>query len=408
MLTKDLLQYRIRQGRAHPSFIDARAESLRALADELIRLVARSTGTERAELEQQLGARAQEFERPKIAQGLAKLLLDRVTFEPPSDDARALRAETFDRAAEVLRKLGDGASAQEWERALGSVLPDLERRRADLYADHPNERRVVLWRPIDTTGLLDRYNLALVQGLVMRARRLRVEAPRADALRLRKVLRWVKFCRLVADVVQTDDDWSLDIEGPAEVLSMSRKYGLELAIFTSVVPVFERYRLRAELDFGRGETVLLDLTEKSPLAPPTQPLGHVPEEVDVISRKLEDADWKVELTPTPRVVGLGQACVPDLQLTHRATGAELWVEFFHRWHAKGLERRLEALAHRPEPRLLLAADESLLKDPALRRKVEAHPQAMTFKGFPSERKLRALLEANRERVAGKPRRKRKS
>lgn len=407
MLTKDLLQYRIRKGRAYPSFVDAAEPVLLELASNLISVVDASMGTERVELEQRLAAVAGAFERPRIAQGLAKLLVDRLTFEEPSEEARASRTTLFTRAADTLRALPDGASPEAWETALSAAVPELEARRAGLYADHPNERKAVDWQPLDAAGLLDRYNLALVQGLVMRARRLTVTAQAADVVRLRRVLRWLKFCRLVAEVTADGDDWSIDVEGPAEVLSMSRKYGLQLAMFVSAVPVFERWSLGAELDFGRGAPVRLELDQRSALVAPAQALGHVPEEIGVIARKLEDGDWEVELSPTPRTVGLGSACVPDLSVVHRATKAELWVEFFHRWHRHALDRRLKDLALKPEPRLLLAVDEGLLSDEALRQTITDHPQAMTFKGFPSERKLKALLEANRARAKKPgPRRKR--
>lgn len=406
MLTKDLLQYRIRQGRAHPSFIDTVDPALVEFASEVIALAETAIGTERGEIEQRLAARAGAFERPKVGHGLVKLLLDRVAFEEPSNEARDARSETFDQAAVVLRALPDDATPNDWERALTQAFADIEKRRATLFADHPNERLAVDWRTIDATGLLNAYNLALVQGLVMRARRVTVNARSPDLLRVRKVLRWLKFCRLVADVTPTDDDWQLDVEGPAEVLSMSRKYGLQLAIFVGVVPVLERWSLSAQLEFSHGRPVRLELDERSPLVAPTQALGHVPEEIDVIAKKLEDADWLVDLTPTPRVVGLGSACVPDLTVVHRATKAQLWVEFFHRWHRGALGRRLQELAQKPEPRLLIAVDDALLSDESMRTRITSHPQAMTFKGFPSERKLRALLETNRQRASKKkPRRK---
>lgn len=401
MLTKDLLQYRIRQGRAHPSFVDVADPALLELAAEFIALIDASMGTERAEIEQRLAARASAFERAKVGHGLVKLLLDRIAFEEPSEDARTIRSETFNKGAEALRGLSDDATPEDWERAVSSAFANVAERRSTLYADHPNERLAIDWRPVDATALLNAYNLALVQGLVMRARRVTVHARCPDVLRVRKVLRWLKFCRLVADVTPKDDDWSIDVEGPAEILSMSRKYGLQLAVFVAVVPVFERWTLSAELDFAHGKPVRLELDERSPLVAPIHALGHVPEEIDVIARKLEDADWQVDLTPTPRVVGLGAACVPDLTVVHRATKAQLWVEFFHRWHRGALERRLRELGQKPEPRLLIAVDDALLNDEAMRAQVTSHPQAMTFKGFPSERKLKALLESHRQRMPKK-------
>jgi len=44
-----------------------------------------------------------------------------------------------------------------------------------------------------------------------------------------------------------------------------------------------------------------------------------------------------------------------------------------------------------QPVLVVAVDEALLKDDALRALVEARPQSMTFRGLPSERRMKHLL-----------------
>jgi predicted nuclease of restriction endonuclease-like RecB superfamily len=286
VLTKDLLQYRILKGQVRPRFIDPARPELLALADALCAVPAVGIGADRASLEEQLAACHAGFQPQKLAEGLVKLVLDRMTFEEPSDEAAQLRVESFTAATRLLRALPDDATQEQYEQQLATGLArPLEGIREALYGDHPENRRLIEWKPIGAQQLLERYNLALVQGLVMKARRVEVRALAPDLLRVR---RWLKFCRLVSDVKPEGNDWTIDVEGPAEILSMAKKYGLQLASFVGVVPVLGRYELSAEVVLGRGKPVLLQLDERSGLVSPHDvTLGYIPPEIEVIVKKLQ-------------------------------------------------------------------------------------------------------------------------
>lgn len=377
-----------------PLAIDPTDAELVSLAERLVRVGAEAAGQERSSIDEQLAACGEGFAKPKIAAGLVKLVIDRMTFEEPSDEAARARNESFLIAAKVLRELPDDATPEAFETLLAEALPrPIEEVRAQLYADHPENRRLVEWKEIGAGELLDRYNLAQVQGLVLRAGRVEVRARSPELLRVRKLLRWLKFCRLVADVRQDGDDWSIEVEGPAQILDSPKKYGLQLAMFVAAVPVLERWSLFAEIEFASGRPAVLDIDEKSGLVSPYErALGYVPEEIEVVLRRFEGGEWEPDPTPLPRPCGVSGLCVPDVGFRH-SSGQTVFLEFFHRWHRHALVRRLEDLRTRPDPQLALAVDEHLLSDEALRAEVQAHPQAMLFKGFPSERRIRALLKS---------------
>jgi len=90
-------------------------------------------------------------------------------------------------------------------------------------------------------------------------------------------------------------------------------------------------------------------------------------------------------------MGAAGLCVPDLTLRHRESGREVAVELFHAWHAGALRRRLEELRARPDPDLLLGVERSLVKDPAERALLEAHPQVLLFRGYPSAKRVKEWL-----------------
>jgi hypothetical protein len=392
MLTRELLLFRVQDGKLRPSFVKRGDAGLLALAGELIAEVEAGRGRTRDEVEETLGLRAGAHARPKVARGLVKLLVDRMLFDEPAEGISEARAAAFREAARVLRALPPDATVEGYEARLAEAFPrPLPELREALYADLPGHRRLLGWEALGALELVDRYNLALAQGPLLQARRLTLRARAPELLRVRKVLRWLKFCRLVAEVRRDGEDWALEVEGPGAMLALQKKYGLQLATFLSVVPVLERWQLTAAIESPRRRVTLV-LDDKDPLfTPHTSALGHIPPEVATLAEGFEDADWELDLLPLPRHMGAAGLCVPDLTFRHRQSGREVALELFHAWHAGPLARRLEELRSRPDAGLLLGVDRALAKDTQARAELEAHPQVVLFHGFPSAKKLRARL-----------------
>jgi predicted nuclease of restriction endonuclease-like RecB superfamily len=388
VLTRDLLLFRVREGRLRPSFIKREDPELVALATELISELESAKGQTRDDVEETLSLRAGAFSKPKVARGLVKLLLDRAQFDEPAEGIAETRWERFQVAARILRTLSPDTALESYEAKLAEALPaPLPEVREALYLDLPGRRRLLGWETLKPSELLDRYNLALAQGPLLGARRLTLRARAPELLRVRKLLRWLKFCRLVAEVRRDGDDWALEVEGPGALLSLQKKYGLQLASFLSVVPVLERWELVAEVEASARKRAALVLDHRDPLVSPLpSALGHIPPEVATLAAGFEAAEWELDLTPTPRHMGAKGLCVPDLTFRHRESGREVALELFHAWHAGALARRLTELKTRSDTGLLLGVDRALAKGEE-REALEAHPQVVLFHGFPSARRL---------------------
>ena len=388
MLTRDLLLYRVREGRLRPSFIKREDLELQTLAKDLISELEKARGSTRDDVEETLSLRAGAFSRPKVARGLVKLLLDRAQFDEAAEGISETRWQRFQVAAGILRTLPPDTTLEAYEARLAEALPTpLPEVREALYLDLPGRRRLLGWETLTPGELLDRYNLALAQGPLLGARRLTLRARAPELLRVRKLLRWLKFCRLVAEVRRDGEDWALEVEGPGALLALQKKYGLQLASFLSVVPVLERWELVAEVEASARKRTALVLDHRDPLVSPLpSALGHIPPEVATLAAGFEDAAWEVDLTPLPRHMGASGLCVPDLTFRHRESGREVALELFHAWHAGALARRLTELRTRSDTGLLLGVDRALAKGEE-RQALEAHPQVVLFNGFPSARRL---------------------
>lgn len=363
MLTKELLIHRRVKERIHPHRLDVDESALLELAEGLVSVLAESVGETKDRVVEALGILAAGFPRPKVAKGLVKLVLDRLELEEPSASVSASRLELLQGAARVLRQLPSEASPADYEAALAHALP-LDSVRAGLYSDLPGARLVTEVSPLTAKALLHRYNLAQVQGLILHAEQVTVDVPEAHVLELRRVLRWLRFCRLVSCVEPAELGFRLQVEGPGKVLQGSKRYGLQLAEFVAVVPVLPRFRLSAWVKLRGKRPSELVLDEGSGLVSPhDKALGHVPEELVRAAESLADhPDWRLDPDPPPRHVGAKEMCVPDLAFEHRRTGERYDVELFHRWHAAALGRRLEQLATRAETDLILGVDRSLRVD----------------------------------------------
>ncbi len=394
MLTRELLVYRRVKGNLRPTFVDVKDEDNLALAAGLVQVLEHGVGETRGTLDEAQGVLVGEAKKAKLARGLVKLLQDKCSFEEPGDAAAELRRAAFQASAAALRGLPDDAPlALYLERVAAGLPAPLETCRAQLYDDLGEHRKLLRCQLPTPLALLERYNLAQAQGLVLYAQRLRVRTGTQSQLELRKLLRWLKFSRLVADVRRDGDEWVLQVEGPGAMFDMQKKYGLQLATFLAAVPLLSQFTVEAEVAVPRGATGTLVLDHKEPLrALDRTPLGHIPPEIEVGLAALACERWHIDPLPELRHTGALGMCVPDFGLRDRDSGAAVAVELFHRWHRHALLRRLDELTARPDPGLLLGVDLVLVKDAELSARVLGHPQVFSFNKFPARRRLQPLLD----------------
>ena len=382
MLGRAHLASRTREGRIRPAFVDPAKPALLELAARLVGAAEASVGAPYEEAEEALLA-AGHGAPGKLAGGLAKLVLDGCEVEAADAAHAERRARDLATAAAALRALPDGASRADYEAALAAALDrPLAEVRERLFADLPGRRRVLAVEPLDAPALLDRYNVALVQGLLLHAHRLELAVEDADVARVRRLLRRLRFHRLVLEVV-SEKPLVLGVEGPGAVVGVQKGYGLQLASFFPAVVELARWSLVAELRLPRKPAAELRLDENAGLRVPPSPLPHLPEELRVAAEGLAAQGFEVHVEPAPRHVGVRGLAVPDLRVRHG--GEELFVELFHRWHARPLARRLEDLAARPDGRWLLAVDRAIAEG------VAEHPQVVRFAGFPAASRLGPAL-----------------
>lgn len=360
LLTTDLVRARIRQGRLYPRLLDvedatwvSRASTLRGL---FLAHVGHSMGTLEEAISNLIGDET-DFQ---VRRGLVKLLSDETTSEvqaprPPSEIREALfhaAAEHWPITDEVSRARALSAAAEALD-----LSPDEVNR--GLYADLKNHEVITEVKAPEVTALLHRYNLALVQAILLRAQRVTVTLPDPRPARARQLFRITKFHRLMhsAERLEGEGGWRLVLDGPASLFTATQKYGLQLALFLPALCHCERWSLSADLSWGPQKLDLrLELDHKSGLVTHTTERGTWESDEERHFRasfaKLK-TPWK--LRRSTRIVRLdGQGVlVPDYVLTH-PDGRTALLELVWFWRRRSFEARMAQLQRSGPKNLVIA------------------------------------------------------
>lgn len=324
MLTGELLRVTRRQGRVRPNLVDPADAVLLGRAQALIPEVRGHIGRRRGDLEERLELLAPAGPEHALERGLAKLLLDRCTFAVQAQaDPAALRAAVFDRSAAAwrTRPLAElprwrAEALTEGGQAVGLSAAEAE---SSLYADLEANQTLTAFDDVTPARLLQRYNVALVQGLLLRADNLGVRAPWPEPVRLRQLFRWLKFFGLLFEAErEANGELNLLVDGPLSVLEHANRYGLNLAQFFAALLLWPGpWRMAARVRIGRrAQPAQLELEPHAWLKSPLPDHGAwVPEPVRdfVAAFNAQEGPWRAE--PAQRVVPLSRNAylIPDFE-----------------------------------------------------------------------------------------------
>jgi predicted nuclease of restriction endonuclease-like RecB superfamily len=371
MLTGKMVRVRYARERILPYYLDVNDPLWRELAERLLEMFRGQQGKPRGELEDDLAAAFGNEPAQLVYQGLAKLLEDRCEFEvvsgsPPEE----LRAAVFAAAAEARR--GQDGTRFDREVVLRGVAEKLgltaEVVNQGLFADLKSEQRLIAFKDTTAERLLQRYNVALAQAVLLRSTRVHVAIRGESPQRYRQLLRLVKFHRLVCEMEKTGpDNHLLHLDGPMSLFTATNKYGLQLALFLPAVLHCRDFELNAELRWGaqrKPKTFLL--TSADGLVSHARNAGmYVPAElgmfVELFHKKVDD--WTI--VEETEVFPLGETFwVPDFRLVHKASGKVVLLEVLGFWRRSSAEKHLERLRQHVKTPFLLAVSDQLRIDDA--------------------------------------------
>lgn len=262
------------------------------------------------------------------------------------------------------------AARPDWarERVLGQVARRLRATRAQveetLFADLPGERRLGPAPPdLEPGELALRVNLALAQGLLGRARELRILVEGNARAVVRQAL-WGGLLCLVRPG-ESSSSAQLEISGPLALFRRARLYGRALASLVPQLSRASRFSLLARCEIGHQARAFRLQT-----GDPVFPSVRAPSFDSEVERRFHEEflpaapDWDLLREPLPVAAG-DQLLFPDFALVHRRQPWRRWLlEIMGFWTPAYVERKLGAVRRAGIPRLLLAVDTALQCDGA--------------------------------------------
>jgi predicted nuclease of restriction endonuclease-like RecB superfamily len=409
MLTGDLVRVRYSRERVIPLYLNRNSPQWLEAAKSLLVIFRDGVGTTRGEIDAEVddlfggGGKASQVYR-----GLAKVLEDRAEFEVVADVAPELiREKVFTAAAESRQRLRHqrsptglpSRSTFRREPVLNAVAKELnlapDMLLSSLFADLRNENRLLRFDDMTAQRLIDRYNVALAQAVLLRSVRVEVEVRDEGPPRYRQLFRRLKFHRLVYRVRGSmADGYTLQIDGPLSLFSATTKYGLQMALFLPALLHCNQFRLHAELRWGpRREPRSFHLDQATGLVTHQLDSGlYVPAEIPAFVERFRQVAPAWELSQCTEIIELGQegVWVPDYRAVHKVSGTDVFIEVVGFWKKSSLERLLKLLPHHGPPRFVLVISDKLKVDEAA---IGALPgPILWFKEIPSSPELAALLD----------------
>lgn len=376
MLTGKLVRVRHRKQQLVPLYVGHRDPAMLNLAEQLLEVFRRSVGRRRGELEEELVDLIPEGPQGLLPAGLAHLLEQRCTFETNAGPSpEQLRAEVFALAAQ--RRQQWAAASQPFDRQ--AILVEvaqrygrdcgLEQLEETLFADLKSEQRIVAFEDMSAERLLERYNVALAQAVLLRAIRLESQIWGETPSRFRQLFRAIKFHRLIARIEMTGSDGCrLEVDGPLSLFSSTQKYGLQLALFLPTLLHCRHFQLQAHLRWGQGGRPARDkiftLSSAEGLRSHLPDFGtYTPPELEAFVQSFREKvrEWELQTDVAPLRIG-GQVWVPDYRLVHLASKREVYLEFFGFWRRTDLQVHYQRLQQILSGGFLLCVGDGLRVD----------------------------------------------
>lgn len=397
MLTSELLRATTYRGKLRPAFLRLEDSQEKDSAESLLDLFRKSPGLSLAGLREEVAALVEAQDQPIVWKGLARVLEGRCSLIPPPVQLGwENRLKLFFKAAEIRSAGGlDVLARQTLVAGEATVLGiDPATLLHSLYADVPGNEQVESFEDITWERLIGEYNLALLQGIVLRAEHLRVRLEPETSRQLRALVHAAKFHQLHWRISSdgTGGPLEIQLDGPLSLFDCTTKYGLRLACYLPTALALPGVRISALVQWGKKQKRKVEWEYSAGMAelPNRHPsVSGSTAEVAGFQKLWGEAEPGWELEISRRVIPCGDSVywVPDFELSNPVSGQHLLLEILASPGQERLEKLVRALdAKTGLPWLLLCkgSAEKLGFD---------HPGITWFRTFPAPGKAAGQVKS---------------
>lgn len=353
VLTGDLIRYHYRGTSIYPSYIKTGERYIKT-GEELIEIYRKFEGKTRGELDNAIRDYIGSGTDFKIKRGLARILqTERSEFNilskaVPCEIRKRLftiTAENFpvtqypDRIHPVTR--GDIIAMVAGEMGLSP-----EEVEAGLYGDLIENHILTVFQETEPLWLLNRYNLALAQGILYGCTEMRLIAYRNLPVRYKQLFKFIKFYRLMHQVKgDLESGYEILLNGPVSMFKLSRKYGIHMATFLPALLFCTKWKMISDIKCPDGKTRDFSLDDTCGLISHYNDSGEYDSllEEKFASRFQElNSPWLLERET--EIVNLKETVfIPDFTFRHREDNRIAYLEIVGFWSPDYLRRKFKKL-----------------------------------------------------------------
>jgi predicted nuclease of restriction endonuclease-like RecB superfamily len=333
-----------------PQYLDDYAH-WRRLAEQLILVYRAAVGRTRGEVEEELANFGGDGPQNLVLQGLAKLLEDRCEFEVAADHPPEEIRDAVFKAAALQRSKSKPGDPFDRTAVMESVGRELgltpEQLHTGLFADLKEEQRVLAFEDITAERLVDRYNVALAQALLLRSTGMEIRVSHETPARYRQLFRSLKFHRLIGTIQNRGGQgYTIEIDGPLSLFSSTQKYGVQLANFLPSILHARSFELVAKVRWGATKaTKNFELFSGDGLKSHRPDFGvRTPRELELFEENFRAnvQSWQIHNDPAPIPLET-ITWVPDFAITHAPTGKVIYLEVIGFWRKVDIESTYKRL-----------------------------------------------------------------
>lgn len=372
MLTADLIRTWKKGPYTGPKYIKVDDGTYLDLAQKLIDLFVEHKGHTRGELQNSLRNHLADSPDYLIHRGLSKLLLDRSEFHISQKSGlvpKILREKLFTQAVEnapVVMNPDMIHPVTKYD-ILNAVAAELNTEAntiaAEMYADLPQNHILSIFDPPTPEWLLNRYNVALAQGILYKCVRMRLIAYRNIPARYKQLFKFIKFYRLLHSITgDLDSGYEILLDGPVSMFRLSRKYGIQMSTFLPALLLCTKWKMEAEILTGEDQKRYFILSSKdhpleSHYKDATQYDSLLEEKFAEKFKKLK-SDWKIERET--EIVNLKDTVfIPDFTFKHKISGRVALLEIVGFWRSDYLKRKIDKIRRAGLNHLVIAISSTL-------------------------------------------------
>lgn len=337
-------------------------------SSQCITKLKRSTHQKRSEIDDKLSDIVVPAYLQRVADGVQKLLMDRCQFITPEEvNPIELRRLVFQVASEMREVLKDEERFNR-EATLTAAAAHLEidiyRIDDYLFGDLKGEQRLQNFDALDPRVLMNSYELAQEQAILLRASELNLKVFCDSANTYRYFFRQLKFRRLLFQIIpaeREEDGYHIQISGPHNLFKSVTKYGLQLSLLLPALRRCHRWNLHAVVHWGKDKIPLDFYSDGHCHEESDASMVDVPEEVQslLVQLKKHKTQWRARRSS--KIINLPKlgVCVPDLIFSHPEHKEKVYLEVMGYWSRDAVWRRVEMVQAGMSEKIIFAVSSRL-------------------------------------------------